>query len=79
MAATMPESAPPHAHELLTPSEAVAYLRLDADGGNSAEKLRNLIRRHGLPVCKRGNLQRFRRSEIDRWLNGERVSRRPAK
>lgn len=47
---------------LLTSKEVADYLRVDA------EQLRNLIRRHGLPVIKRGRLLRFRKSAIDKWL-----------
>jgi excisionase family DNA binding protein len=61
--------------DLLTPQEAIAYLRLDTDGGNPAERLRNLIRRQRLPVIKRGRLQRFRRTAIDAWLDGSKGGR----
>jgi hypothetical protein len=60
------------ARELLTATEVVEYLRLDTDGRNSLERLRNLIRRHGLPVIRRGGLRLFRRSELDLWLDAER-------
>lgn len=56
--------------ELLTPAELIAYLRLDADDRDSAERLRNLIRRQRLPVLRRGRLQLFRRSDVDAWLDG---------
>ena len=63
--------------ELLTASETVSYLRLNTDACNPLERLRNLIRRHGLPVIRRGGLQLFRRSEIDSWLDaGRRGGRR---
>ena len=65
----------PNLPELLTPLEAIAYLRLDAEGGNAAERLRNLVRRQRLPVLKRGRFQRYRRSEIDAWLERVRVVR----
>jgi hypothetical protein len=67
------DAAPQHVQslpELLTPAEAIEYLRLDADGCDAAERLRNLVRRQGLPVIRRGRLQRFRRSAIDTWLDG---------
>jgi excisionase family DNA binding protein len=64
------------APDLLTPQEAIIYLRLDADGGNSAERLRNLIRRQRLPVLKRGRLRLFRRTAIDAWLDGSKAGTR---
>lgn len=57
--------------ELLTPDEAIAYLGLDREGGDARERLRNLMRRQKLPHSKRGRLLRFRRSEIEAWLDGE--------
>jgi hypothetical protein len=66
--------------ELLTEAEAIAFLRLDTDAGNPKEKLRNLIRRHGLPYVDRGGVRVFRRSSIDAWLTErERAPRRRAK
>jgi excisionase family DNA binding protein len=53
---------------LLTAEELIAYLRLDTEG-NPAERLRNLIRRQGLPVIRRGQLLRFRKSAVDQWLD----------
>ena len=58
-----------HLSHLLTAAEAIAYLRLDTDGRDAAERLRNLIRRHGLPVIRRGSLKLFRRAAIDAWLD----------
>jgi helix-turn-helix protein len=54
-------------HEFLTAEEVIAYLRLDALGGNAKEHLRNLIRRQQLPVITRGRLKLFRRSAIEAW------------
>lgn len=62
--------------DLLTPAECVAYLRLDALGGDAHERLRTLHRRQGLPRLKRGRLTLYRRSDIDRWLAGEQGGRR---
>lgn len=62
--------------ELMTAPETIAYLRLDADDRDPAERLRNLIRRQRLPVLRRGRLQLFRRSEVDAWLAGDRNARR---
>jgi excisionase family DNA binding protein len=56
-------AAAPGLQPWLSPEETVAYLRLE-----NQEQLRNLIRRHGLPVCKRGHLRLFRRADIDAWL-----------
>jgi len=58
--------------DLLTPQEAIAYLRLDADGAKPDVRLRSLIRRQRLPVLKRGRLRLFRRTAIDAWLEGAR-------
>lgn len=63
------------APDLLTPGETITYLRLDAEGGNPAERLRNLIRRQRLPVIKRGRLHRFRRTAIDAWLDGSKAGK----
>lgn len=60
--------------ELLTESETIAYLRLDADSRDPRERLRNLIRRQRLPVIKRGRLRLFRRAAIDAWLDGGRTT-----
>jgi excisionase family DNA binding protein len=54
----------------MTDAETIAYLRLDADGRDPAERLRNLVRRQGLPVIRRGRLRLFRRSDVDAWLDG---------
>ena len=63
--------------DLLTADEAIRYLRLDGDGRKPKERLRNLIRRQGLPEIRRGRLQLFRRSAIDKWLDGDpRANRR---
>lgn len=62
---------PPQLPALLTPAEVIGYLRLDTDGRDPAERLRNLIRRHGLPTIKRGRLQLFRRSAVDAWLDAD--------
>ncbi|MFO0897588.1 MAG: hypothetical protein U0836_09220 [Pirellulales bacterium] len=56
----------------LTADECVVYLRLDVGGDNPRERLRNLVRRQGLPVLKRGRLQLFAREAVDAWLRGER-------
>jgi len=75
----VPLVTPAIAPELLTPQEAIIYLRLDADGGNSAVRLRNLIRRQRLPVLKRGRLRLFRRTAIDAWLDGLKTGKAPAR
>lgn len=67
---------------LLTVAEVIGYLRLDVDGGDAAERLRNLVRRHGLPIIRRGRRQWFRRDAVDAWLEaGQRGGRmcRPAR
>jgi hypothetical protein len=67
---TTPQSA------LLTPAELIVYLRLDAAGGNVAERLRNLIRRQSLPVIRQGRLQLFRRAAVEAWLDAGQRGRR---
>ena len=62
--------------DLLTRDDVIEYLRLDADGRKAEERLRNLIRRQGLPVIRRGRLQLFRRTAVDEWLDaGQRGGR----
>ncbi len=55
--------------EFLTKPEVIELLRLGCNGRNASEQLRNLIRRNGLPVIRRGGLLLFRRSAIDAWLD----------
>jgi Helix-turn-helix domain len=55
--------------DLLTALEAIIYLRLNEDDRDPVERLRNLIRRQGLPQIRRGKLRLFRRSAIDAWLD----------
>jgi excisionase family DNA binding protein len=57
--------APP---EIMTAEDAIRYLRLDVDGRDPAERLRNLVRRQGLPAVRRGQLQLFRKVAVDEWL-----------
>ena len=54
--------------EVMTADEVIRYLRLDVDGRDPAERLRNLIRRQGLPDVRRGRLQVFVKAAVDRWL-----------
>ena len=54
--------------ENLTPEQAIDFLQLGVGGTNPREQLRNLCRRHGLPVVRAGKLQRFRRSALVAWL-----------
>ena len=49
--------------EILTPEEAADYLRVHP------KTLPSLIRRDGLPCSLVGRRRRFRRSELDRWLD----------
>lgn len=64
-------------HEMLTDNEVIDLLRLDAGSANPRERLRNLIRRSGLPVIRRNGLRLYRRSAVDAWLAaGERPARR---
>jgi excisionase family DNA binding protein len=65
--------------DLLTLLEVIELLRLDADGGDAKERLRNLIRRQGLPVIRAGRFVRFRRGDVEAWLEGKRRGRRPSK
>ncbi len=59
--------------ELMTADEAIEYLRLNADGRDAKERLRNLVRRQRLPMIRRGRLQLFRKAAIDAWLDGNRT------
>jgi excisionase family DNA binding protein len=64
----------------LTQPETIAYLRLDVDDRDAAERLRNLIRRQGLPVVRRGRLVLFNREALDIWLtNGRAKTSTPAR
>lgn len=62
--------------ELMTAAETIAYLRLDADDRDAAERLRSLTRYQGLPRLKRGRLILYRRSAVDAWLDGERAKKK---
>jgi excisionase family DNA binding protein len=53
---------------MMTEQETIAYLRLDTDHRDPAERLRNLVRRQGLPVVRRGKLRLFRRAAVNAWL-----------
>ena len=57
----------------LTEPEAIAYLKLNAMKGDGKERMRNLIRRKGLPYYElaRG-IRQYRRSELDAWRNSQR-------
>jgi Helix-turn-helix domain len=55
--------------DLLTRDETINYLRLDVDDRNPKERLRNLVRRQGLPEIKKGKLRLYRRSAVDAWLS----------
>ena len=54
---------------ILTPEEVIQFLRLDDGAGKPKERLRNLIRRQGLPVVRVGRLVRFRRTDVENWLD----------
>jgi hypothetical protein len=57
----------------LSETEAITYLKLDALKGDARERMRNLIRRRGLPFYElaRG-LRQYRRTELDAWRNEQR-------
>lgn len=55
--------------EIMTAEETIHYLRLDVDGRDPGERLRNLVRRQGLPMTRRGRLQVFRKTAVDQWLD----------
>jgi hypothetical protein len=55
--------------EVMTAGDAIRYLRLDVDDRDPAERLRNLVRRQGLPVVRRGRLLVFRKTSVDQWLD----------
>lgn len=58
---------------LMTEPETISYLRLDIDDRKPGDRLRNLIRRQGLPVIRRGRLRLFRKTAVDSWLDASRV------
>ena len=60
--------------ENMTAADVIDYLRLDADSRDPHERLRNLVRRQGLPMIRRGRLQLFRREAVDAWLDGKRIT-----
>lgn len=66
----MPIHQPAELPTYLTATEAIEYLRLNTDNRDPAERLRNLVRRQGLPCIRRGRLLLFRRSAIDAWASG---------
>jgi hypothetical protein len=55
--------------EVMTAEDTIRYLRLGVDNRDPAERLRNLVRRQGLPVVRRGRLLVFRKTAIDQWLD----------
>jgi hypothetical protein len=61
------------AADWLTEQEAVEYLLLDKMPGDAKERMRNLIRRKGLPYYElaRG-IRQYRRSELDAWREQQR-------
>jgi putative molybdopterin biosynthesis protein len=67
----MTDKAPPD--ELLTPEELAAYTKL------AAGSIRNMVSRRAIPFVKVGRLTRFRRSEIDAWMEAHRDSGEPRK
>jgi excisionase family DNA binding protein len=54
---------------MMTAEEVITYLRLGLDARDPVERLRNLVRRQGLPMVKRGKLRLFRRAAVDSWLD----------
>lgn len=57
----------------LTEPEAIAYLKLDGLKGDARERMRNLIRRKGLPhyeLCR--GVRQYRRGELDAWRTAQR-------
>ena len=55
--------------EVMTAEDTIRYLRLDVDDRDPAERLRNLVRRQGLPMVRRGRLLLFRKAAVDQWLD----------
>ena len=55
-------------NDWLTEDEAIVYFKLDQLKGNAKERMRNLIRRKGLPYYElaRG-IRQYRRDELDAW------------
>lgn len=67
--AALPQASAIELPQMLTADEAIAYLRLNVDGRDPHERLRNLIRRQRLPCIRRGKLMLFRRTSIDAWAD----------
>lgn len=66
--ATLSPAASPH-EPLWTPAEACGYLSLTReDGSPNTNRLYLLRSRYGLPALRLGGQLRFRRSDIERWL-----------
>lgn len=64
--------------ELLTPDEALAYLRLDQQGlAQPREALRWLCRTGKLKYTKVGRYVRFRKEWLDELIDRNAVRRRP--
>ena len=59
----------------LTAVDAAAHVGYDmTDPRKAADALRHLARRHGLPLYRRGRRLLVSRSDLDRWLRGNRVA-----
>ena len=58
----------PSASELLTTRDLMEYLQI------SRTKVWELVNKQGLPAFKLGGDYRYRRSEIDSWMEGLRVN-----
>lgn len=64
--AVPPPSTPPQASDLLTTRELMDYLKV------SRTKVWQLVTKQGLPAFKLGGDYRYRRSEVDAWMEGMR-------
>ena len=58
----------------LTLQAAAAYLGYFGDPRKDADAVRQLAKRHGLPLYRRGRRLLIARQDLEKWLRGNRVA-----
>ena len=58
----------------LTLQSAAAHMGYDGDPRKDADAVRQLAKRHQLPLYRRGRRLLISRTDLDRWLRGNRVA-----